>query len=85
MSTGDFKQPDVSPCSKTEPRNASSLSSLSERDFAVAVVEDGGRGGARSEETHAAAAEPAKEAALAAAVAVAAVHANVPAVARQLV
>ena len=37
---------------------------LSERDLAVAVVEDGGRGGARSEEAHAAAAEPAKEAAL---------------------
>ena len=58
---------------------------LPERDLAVAVVEDGGRGGPRSQETHAAAAEPAKEAALAAAVAVAAVHANVPAVARQLV
>ena len=37
---------------------------LPQRDLAVSVVEDGGGSGARAQETHAAPAEPAEEAAL---------------------
>ena len=62
-----------------------SPNSLSERDFAVAVVEDGGRGCARAQEADAAPAEPAEEAAVMLLAAASVVQGDVPVVVKQLV
>ena len=64
---------------------SASLSSLSERDFAVAVVEDGGRGCARAQEADAAPAEPAEEAAVMLQAAASVVQGDVSVVVKQLV
>ena len=61
-----------------------SPNSLSERNFAVAVVEDGGRGGARAQQADAAPAEPAEEAAMMLLAAASVVQGDVPVVVKQL-
>ena len=62
-----------------------SPNSLSERDFAIAVVEDGGRGCARAQEADAAPAEPAEEAAVMLLAAASVVQGDVPVGRRQAV